>query len=435
MDPYDEAAEIYAMSRLWPIPVGGKAHPISGATGYDGTVTPEKIAEWLHPDPVRRARAGRGASMSNAGLRHQLTLAIDVDDGYGAKSGVAQLAAWAAKVGLPPLPGTWSSTARGDGSPSRQYVYRIAEDVKFKTKPCNSVELCTWHHRYTVCAPSIHPDTGKVYRWYLPGPDGTPPGWGEPTDRYPTLQAFTALPEVWVNALRGGVVNADRDADTVALPELCATFPAGEPDGLVRHLMAKWQAEHVGHDELKNGLINALMLGRQGHTGVPALVQLLVGKFRDYARAERPHDPGEADRLVAFCATIAQQKPLPPPVRPGQVPTPHQFMAGMVAPAAEPEETGGRATDEEISYFLATYTRYANPARLARRLTWAKTDPAWKQGGHFRHLVEDALAGHYPAGHALRAIGDVHRHHQGTTDPRLILSLALGAALNAKVSA
>lgn len=93
------------------------------------------------------------------------------------------------------------------------------------------------------------------------------------------------------------------------------------------------------------------------------------------------------------------------------------------------------ATDEEMRYFLTTYTRYTRPPRLSKRVTWAKQDPAVSQGRHFRALIEDAIAGYYPAEHALRAMVEVHRHHQGTATARTLLSLALGAVLNAKVSA
>jgi hypothetical protein len=311
--PYDAAAEVYLAGGLWPIPVLGKAQPVTGTTGYDGTVTYDKVNRWLDPDPLVRARAGRGASVNNIAIRHQHTLAVDVDHGYGDKNGVEQLAAHAARHDLPPLPATWSSTARGDDSPSRQYIYRIPGDVKFKTKPCKSVELCTWHHRYTVCAPSVHPTAGR-YTWYLPGEAGVPPTWGSSTTRVPRRDDFAELPVEWLEHLRGGVVDADRTMPVFALADLLARFPAGDPDPLIRHLIEKWRGEHVGHDECKNALINALILGREGRVGVPALVELLVGKFAAYVRSERPEQAdGEVARLVEFCAEIAQQKPLPEP--------------------------------------------------------------------------------------------------------------------------
>lgn len=443
MSAYDDAAEIYLMGDIWTIPVLGHDHtPIAGATGYTGTVTVEKIMRWLDPDPMVRAKAGRGNALSNTGIRHDLTLAIDVDEGYGNKNGVAQLAEYAEKRGLPPLPGTWSSTARGPDTGSRQYVYTIDENVKLKTKPCKSVEVCNWHHRFTVCAPSIHPRTGQQYTWYLPGEAGVPPTWGEATTRYPRRDFFTKLPIEWVQAFKGGVVNADRAALTVELPELVATFAAGEPDGLISYLLRKWEAEHVGHDEFKNAMLNALILGRQGHVGVPELVELLIDRFTGYVDTARPHDAErEVKSLIEFTVTIAQQKPInTTSIEPGELGQ-VRLLSGVQMPTivhlpqAEMVLPDGAATYDELRYFLDTYTRYARPTRLAHRITWAKAAPAGQQGYHFRQLIAGALAGDFPASRVLPAIREIHQHHGGAADPRYILCVALGAILNEKASA
>lgn len=428
MAPYDDAAEVYLASGLWPIPVMGKNPPVSGATGYTGTVTPEKIVEWLHPDPVRRARAGRGVRLDNLAIRHQATVAIDVDQGYGEKDGVAQLAAWAAKLDLPPLPATWSSTARGDDSPSRQYLYRIPSDIRMKTKPCKAVELCNWHHRFTVCAPSIHPN-GNVYAWYLPGEAGVPPTWGERTDRYPRVDVFADLPREWFEAFRGAEANADRTAATVDLREFVAGLPAGEPDALVQLLIEQWSDPdtHVGHDEAKQAFIHAFMLGREGHPGVEQLITVLYTRLKAYTAVARPDDPDEAAKLVRDMAVIAQQKPL--------------TQQGGVKLGAkvqhDPLDASVDATDDEMAAFIRTYTRYTQPAALGRRVAWAKADPASRQVAHARRMVSDAIDGLYPAMKVARAIRDVYRHHGGANPaiPRKILSQALGAYLNAKAAA
>lgn len=313
MTAFDQAALRYLDLGWLPVPVRGKTVPAKGATGYDGTVTPAKVQARLDEDPLVRARAGRGVGLDNAGLRHHLTLSMDIDDGYGDKDGVSRIAQYAEKRKLSPLPPTWSSTARGDDSPSRQYIYRIPADERFQTKPCVAVELCTWHHRFTVCAPTIHPATGTPYRWYRPGEAGIPPTWGEPTDAWPVPDNLADLPAEWLIALRGGVANADRTAAVVDLPELFATFAPGDPDGLVRYLIGQWSdpSIHVGHDEAKNALIHAFLLGREGRPGIPQLYSLLLDRFSSYLAAARPdvaHD--EVTRLVDACATIAQQKPL-----------------------------------------------------------------------------------------------------------------------------
>lgn len=453
MPAYDDSARAYLAAGWAPIPVRGKTMPAKGATGYDGTVTPEKVEGWLQADTTARARAGRGVGLDNIGLRHQLTLAIDVDQGYGNKGGVAQLAAWATKVGLPPLPATWSSTARGDDSPSRQYLYRIDADVVFKTKPCEAVELCCWHHRFTVCAPTIHPTTGTPYTWYEPAAAGVPPTWGSPSAFFPTPAHLPILPTAWTVALRGGVANADRSAETVDLPELMAAFPTGDPDGLVRWLIAKWSdpAQHVGHDEAKDALINCFMVGREGHPGVPDLYAVLVQRYTDYLAVARPDvAAAEVRSLVTACAVIAQQKPVTPTAGPFVAMgyrSVDDFLAGRKTPLGPPVADGPTpsieaafttaATDEELAYFLAGYTGYSRPDKLGRRAAWMKTEEPARLAWHTRCMVADALAGQYPAARALDALAAAYAAHGGQ-DPhgaRALLSVALGAVLNAKVSA
>lgn len=443
--PYDQGAPIYEIGGLWPIPIMGKDMPVKGATGYDGTVTAEKIMQWLHPDPMVRAKAGRGHSVRNVGLRHQLTVAIDVDDGYGKKNGLVKLAEWAVKMSLSPLPGTWSSTARGDNTPSRQYIYTIPEDVRMKTKPCDAVELCNWHHRFTVCAPSIHPGIGKPYAWYLPGEAGVPPKWGPRTDRYPRYSDFTALPADWLKAFRGTAANADRSISTIALPELLGTFQQGAPDGLIQYLIDQWSDEdtHVGHDEAKNALIHAFLLGREGYVGVPRLVELLVDRLTAYLEVDRPDKAAfEAESLVQACATIAQQKPVKPKghvtvvkIKRGDVPTPEQFMSGArIEFEDEPQTPPLKTVDADTwSAFCNSFTSPGNERMALNRMVWIqdamRTAPqpveAW-----FRHAVKafvDVVYGRYGA---TRAVEVLTATLPAGFDPDYLLRAALSSALD-----
>lgn len=431
MGAYDDGARAYLGADLLPIPVRGKSVPAKGTTGYDGTVTAEKVEAWLNTDLDQRARDGRGVGLDNIGIRHQRTLAIDVDHGYGDKNGVDQLREYTAKLGLPPLPATWSSTARGDDSPSRQYVYRIAEDVTFKTKPCQAVELCTWHHRFTVVAPTIHPGTGTPYRWYLPGQDGAPPAWGAPTDAIPTAAGLPELPAAWFAALRGGVANADKSAVVIDLPDLFATFPAGEPDGLVAHLIRKWgdEATHVGHDEFKNALINALMVGREGHPGVPTLFAVLLDRYTRYLAVARP-DAADAEvrSLVAACATIAQQKPVRPTTGFEGILLDEDNRAGnrSTAPVLDPVD------DETWAAFLATFTEDPCSWMADNRTAWLREAMATRPNRDraFRHhataAFRDVIQGRYSAP---RAVALLTEQHAGP-DTDLTLRACLAAALS-----
>jgi hypothetical protein len=421
--------------------VFGKTQPVKGTTGYEGIVTDEKITAWLDPSPdyLVRARAGRGVRVDNVAIRHQLTAAIDIDQGYGSKNGVRQLGEWAAKHDLPPLPPTWSSTARGAESESRQYVYGIAEDARFKTKPCNSVELCCWHHRFTVCWPSVHPNTGGTYEWYLPSDAGVPPTWGPVADRIPAPGELAMLPDAWFRAFRGNVSNLDPRAITVEPHELLDTFRVGEPDLWVAKQIEKWsnEDEHLGHDETKNALITAFMLGREGHTGVRQLYEQIVRRFTTYVQGVRPKEAQrEIKSLIEACATIAQQKPVRPVVI-NRMPSTDEFMAGAKVTWTNSEVGTDPATDDELESFVASFTANEHPGRLVRRLRWMTSDNPGRLAHHALYLVAGAIAGDYPAEDAVRALVAAHQHHQGSDPdrPRRLLTAALGAVLSAAVSA
>lgn len=188
--PYARSAGLYLASGWNPLPVMGKHVNLpAGYTGETGkSVSASDVALWV---------ATRGAD--NVGLRLPVgTVGIDVDD-YGGKGGLATLRELSRRLG--PLPATWSSTSRGDGW-SRQLLYRtpVAELVRLPGQLGPGVEVIQHHHRYTVAWPSVHPETGAVYRWYSPdavlAPDGV----------VPRIEDLEWLPEAWRNAgqLAGG---------------------------------------------------------------------------------------------------------------------------------------------------------------------------------------------------------------------------------------
>jgi hypothetical protein len=297
-----------------------KGVPPRGCTGYRGTVTTEKILEWCREYPDR-----------NVAIRHEGTCAIDVDDylddSGNLKSGAGELAAFAAKHNLPPLPATWSSTARGPDTPARQHLYRIPDDLQLITKLGKSIEVCQRHHRYTICAPSEHPAHGTPYRWYCPGRPGLPPEPGpvaEPTpvlNATPTKDALSWLPKQWAAALavRPKAAAGDIGVDGVGVdgvrdaPALLASFASGPMDGRVAtaYMKATAPEAHPGHDETLRQLYAAMRLGMEGHRGVPELIEALVARHRHYlttvGRAE-----SEADSLLFYCACYAQQRPVDP---------------------------------------------------------------------------------------------------------------------------
>lgn len=297
---YASAAPHYLDAGYTPIPVHQKLPPVSGVTGTKRSVTPADVDQWIsNPDPW----------YGNLAIRHEQTLAVDVDDGYGDKNGARQLADLAARHKLPPLPATYSTTARGDGSPSRQYLYRVPPGVtvtpstRLRSKPCPAVELCYRNHRYTVCSPSVHPDTGDAYRWYLPAGDGVPPGWGDEC-ALPAADRLATIPAEWWRHLYTEARHQNPRAahvDTVPEEELLATFrPAGDhPEAdVLRCERERWQQlEHVGHDDFFATGARILEYGIEGVPGAAdAYLDLKDAADHYLTREGRPAD--ELPRMV-----------------------------------------------------------------------------------------------------------------------------------------
>ena len=123
-------------------------------------------------------------------------IGIDTDD-YGAKRGAETLAE--AKKRWGSLPPTYTSTSRTDGV-SKIGFYRIPKGVRlqggvtFPELDLGDIEIIQPHHRYAVCWPSIHPETGNLYLWS--GPDDTV------MDGPPSVWDIPKLPEPWLEALK-----------------------------------------------------------------------------------------------------------------------------------------------------------------------------------------------------------------------------------------
>jgi hypothetical protein len=172
---------------VMPIPPDAKKPPPTGFTGHDGAIPSyADMLAWADDKPdhntsIRLSRDGCG---------------IDVDN-YGGKNGAATLAHAESLWGT--LPPTYYSTSRDDGE-SKIRLYRIPEgvelqtNIEFKKPKLGGIEICQFHHRYVMCWPSIHPDTGNQYRWFAP--DGTQ------LDGPPAFEDLPELPAAWLDALR-----------------------------------------------------------------------------------------------------------------------------------------------------------------------------------------------------------------------------------------
>lgn len=185
--PYGRTAQIYWKKAWHPFPVKGKSEAIpKGVTGLEAKDPGwGQIQEWMTKRPF-----------SNVALRASGWVAIDVDD---PPHGPEALAAAVAELGE--LPATWSCTSWGQDHPRRQYFYRVPVgysarlgEGKFRKRFGEHVDIIHKGHRYAVVAPSVHPDTKNVYKWYQP--DGEPGG-----KVLPVRMDLPFLPQPWLDFL------------------------------------------------------------------------------------------------------------------------------------------------------------------------------------------------------------------------------------------
>jgi P4 family phage/plasmid primase-like protien len=176
-------AEYRRRGWLGVLPVVGKDVNLpAGYTGYDG--------RWPSADQVDRWREERGHD--NVALRVPAdVLGLDVD-AYDGRAGLTTLGHAEEEYGA--LPATWTSTSRDDGSGIRWYRVPPEPEWVSDLGRGSGIEVIRTHHRYAVVWPSVHPLTGREYRWY--GPDGLV------ASRVPSPTELVQLPPRWVAALR-----------------------------------------------------------------------------------------------------------------------------------------------------------------------------------------------------------------------------------------
>jgi hypothetical protein len=165
-----------------PVPYGSKQLAVSGWTGYRGKRPDHgQVKHWLNQ---------HGAD--NIAIRMpEDVIGIDVD-AYGDKYGELTLDVWEMSIG--PLPATWRSTSRNRDI-SGIYWFRLPEEaVGLHWHDLGGdVETISWHHRYAMVWPSIHPETGQTYVWY--------DDWGKRVVDPPAKEDLALLPMAWVQRL------------------------------------------------------------------------------------------------------------------------------------------------------------------------------------------------------------------------------------------
>jgi hypothetical protein len=123
-------------------------------------------------------------------------IAIDVD-AHSGKAGGQTFARLCGELG--PLPLTVVSTSRDDGV-SGCYLFSLprgADARGWSGIAGPGIEVCTAFDRYVMAAPSIHPDTGRVYFWRCSDGEPIHPG-------YVTRAAVAELPQPWLDHLAAG---------------------------------------------------------------------------------------------------------------------------------------------------------------------------------------------------------------------------------------
>lgn len=236
--PFASAAELYIQAGwrgVIPLPAGAKGPPPTGFTGWAGAVPSwADIQSWLDDRPE-----------SNLALRLPAdVIGIDIDL-YDGKPGRTTIDA--AKTTYGPLPLTWSSTSRDDGSGIS--LYRVRPGLAWPGElPGGGVELIHFGHRYAMAWPSLHPE-GRAYRWISPE--------GVTVAMVPPARELPWLPERWQDGLSLG---AHTDTPRALLGGLAADA---------------WLSEHNGPA--------SLMCSRMTNTLSEALADLASGGARHEA--------------------------------------------------------------------------------------------------------------------------------------------------------
>lgn len=230
MSGYAQTARAYHAAGWFPLPLphAKKWPPPDDTTGTEGRfVSAADVETWCETQPD-----------ANVALRlPKNVVGIDLD-AYKPEAGqtYARLCSL-----LGPLPDTWRSTSRADGT-SGIYFFQLpdARDWVFgDVGP--GIETLRWNHRYAVVSPSLSPPppkgSGDYYRWYRGAQEASVP---RPSD-------LPMLPDSWISHLESQVSDRKRqDVDDVptvaydALPESdkrrVDRYLASTIDGIVRDL-------------------------------------------------------------------------------------------------------------------------------------------------------------------------------------------------------
>lgn len=231
--PYARSALLYFELGWGPLPVTGKGKgtgngPPRGKTGRSGTAPQRNEVEYW----------ATAKSDLNVALRlPEGVVGVDVD-AYNGKRGRETLAELESARG--PLPETWVSGSRDDGVSGIRF-YAVPASWEAPGIFGAGIEGISWHYRYAVAWPSIHPETGLQYKWRRL------PDW-EPCSP-PRVSELPALPESWLTGWRrqhdgtGNSINASGE-EPVDIDGMIEN--GAGPDGSQRHSLLRLALKMAG---------------------------------------------------------------------------------------------------------------------------------------------------------------------------------------------
>jgi hypothetical protein len=297
--PYAAAADAYwraGWRGILPLPVGAKWPPPKGYTG-DGGSDPS------YPDVHAWASSKDGAG--NIALRlPRGIVGLDVD-AYGSKAGAETLRLAEAEHG--PLPATWRTTSRDDGT-SGIRLYRVPEGLRWPTEIGPAVEVIRHGHRYAVSWPSVHPE-GGTYRWINPH--------GVVSTVIPDPDLLPELPEAWVAGITGGEAATPTTKLDVAHETAMAWLVDHDhatADMCTRMMKGLEQYEEAvtksTHDAVVKATLRIARLTDEGHHGVVHAVGEVRRRFlADATNPERAllgeHRRSESEAKAEFGRAVS----------------------------------------------------------------------------------------------------------------------------------
>jgi hypothetical protein len=349
--PFAAAAALYPPTGFgMPVPLNGKIILPSNATGEEGSVSMVDVDRWIDRYPS-----------SNIGLvLDDTVVAIDVDHGYAGhdgrvKHGADTLREFESRLGR--LPATVTSTSRHAVHPdSRIRYYRVTTaegmslrgNIDLRTEDGSRGDVEVIHHRYRYVAawPSVHPDTGEVYRWYDAGGNVYEDG------ALPVADQLPDLPSAWTNYLLSRAQAKGSGSYGVATDaEVDGAMTDGEPDAELTEFALRFWQEEISHgigDETGSDLLGMtkvlarMIVAAKKPGGRKALAVARAGYVRkpyDNEKYRRAFDAAFAGSVKFWIQWEAENAVLRGAMF-GEQPEPTAAVAGPAAPAPEAASAG-----------------------------------------------------------------------------------------------